>query len=46
MMGEVAKPGVVTIPGEKINMLEAIALAGDLTALCKQRQCIYYQGNK
>lgn len=32
MMGEVAKPGVVNIPGEKINMLEAIALAGDLTA--------------
>jgi polysaccharide export outer membrane protein len=31
MMGEVAKPGIVTIPGEKINILEAIALAGDLT---------------
>ena len=32
MMGEVARPGSITIPGEKINMLEAIALAGDLTA--------------
>ncbi|HEY4935745.1 MAG TPA: polysaccharide biosynthesis/export family protein, partial [Puia sp.] len=31
MMGEVAKPGIVNIPGERINILEAIALAGDLT---------------
>lgn len=31
MMGEVAKPGVVTIPGERINILEAIALSGELT---------------
>lgn len=31
MMGEVTRPGVVSIPGERINILEAIALAGDLT---------------
>src|SRR5450631_1473806 len=31
MMGEVAKPGIISIPGERINMLEAIALCGDLT---------------
>ncbi|MDP4252088.1 MAG: polysaccharide biosynthesis/export family protein, partial [Bacteroidota bacterium] len=31
MLGEVAKPGVVSIPGERVNLLEAIALAGDLT---------------
>ncbi len=31
MMGEVQKPGVITIPGERINILEAIALSGDLT---------------
>jgi polysaccharide export outer membrane protein len=31
MLGEVAKPGLVNIPGERINLLEAIALAGDLT---------------
>jgi polysaccharide export outer membrane protein len=36
LMGEVARPGVVTIPGEKINMLEAIALAGDLTAFANR----------
>jgi polysaccharide export outer membrane protein len=32
MMGEVARPGVVSIPGERVNILEAIALGGDLTA--------------
>jgi len=31
MMGEVTHPGIITIPGERINILEAIALAGDLT---------------
>ncbi len=31
MMGEVTKPGIISIPGERINILEAIALAGDLT---------------
>jgi polysaccharide export outer membrane protein len=31
MIGEVAKPGQFTIPNEKVSLLEAIALAGDLT---------------
>jgi len=31
VLGEVVKPGLVNIPGERINLLEAIALAGDLT---------------
>jgi polysaccharide export outer membrane protein len=31
MMGEIGKPGVISIPGERINILEAIALSGDLT---------------
>jgi polysaccharide export outer membrane protein len=31
MLGEVLKPGQVSIPGERINLLEAIALVGDLT---------------
>jgi polysaccharide export outer membrane protein len=31
VLGEVNKPGVYTIDNEKINLLEAIALAGDLT---------------
>ena len=31
VLGEVAKPGVISIPGERINLLEALALAGDMT---------------
>ncbi len=36
MMGEVGHPGQVSIPGERINMLEAIALAGDLTSFANR----------
>ncbi|GAB2527077.1 hypothetical protein GCM10027085_16620 [Spirosoma aerophilum] len=31
VMGEVARPSLFTIPNEKINMLEALSLAGDIT---------------
>jgi polysaccharide export outer membrane protein len=31
MMGEVAKPGIISIPGDRINILQAIALSGELT---------------
>jgi polysaccharide biosynthesis/export protein len=31
MIGEVAKPGEFTIPNERVSLLEAIGLAGDLT---------------
>ncbi|HEV3327659.1 MAG TPA: polysaccharide export protein, partial [Puia sp.] len=31
MIGEVSRPGVYTLPGERVNILEAIGLAGDLT---------------
>jgi polysaccharide export outer membrane protein len=31
ILGEVARPGVMSIPGEKINLLQALALAGDMT---------------
>jgi len=31
MLGEVSRPGIISIPGEKINLLEAFSLAGDLT---------------
>jgi polysaccharide biosynthesis/export protein len=31
MIGEVARPGQFTIPNERVSLLEAIALAGDLT---------------
>lgn len=31
MLGEVTRPGIFSIPGEHISLLEAIGLAGDLT---------------
>ena len=31
VLGEVAKPGVYTVPVEKLSILEAIGMAGDLT---------------
>lgn len=31
LLGEVVKPGQFTIPNERVSLLEAIALAGDLT---------------
>jgi polysaccharide export outer membrane protein len=31
MLGEVTKPGMYPIPGERLNILEAIGLAGELT---------------
>jgi polysaccharide export outer membrane protein len=36
LMGEVTKPGQFTIPNEKISLLEAIALAGDLTPFARR----------
>lgn len=31
MLGELAKPGVYSIPGEHINILQAVGMAGDIT---------------
>jgi polysaccharide biosynthesis/export protein len=31
MLGEINRPGIISIPGERINLLEGIALAGDMT---------------
>src|ERR1700676_3863264 len=36
MMGEVTRPGIVSIPGERINILEAIAMVGDLTSYARR----------
>jgi len=38
VMGEVAKPGTFTITNEKVNIMEALAMAGDMT--------VYGQRNK
>jgi polysaccharide export outer membrane protein len=31
MLGEISKPGIYSIPSDHINLLEALALAGDMT---------------
>jgi polysaccharide export outer membrane protein len=36
VLGEVAKPSVISIPSEKISLLEAIGLAGDITIYGKR----------
>jgi len=36
LIGEVSKPGQFTIPNERISLLEAIALAGDLTPFARR----------
>lgn len=36
VLGEVQKPGVYTIPNEKITLVEALGLAGDLTIFAKR----------
>ena len=36
VLGEVARPNVIAVPSEKISLLEAIGLAGDLTIYAKR----------
>lgn len=36
VLGEVANPSVITIPNEKVTLLEAVGLAGDLTIYAKR----------
>jgi polysaccharide biosynthesis/export protein len=36
MLGEIARPGAITIPSEKLTILEAIGLAGDVTIYGKK----------
>ena len=38
VLGEVSRPTVVTVANEKISLLEALGLAGDLTIYGKKRQ--------
>ncbi|MBS9524521.1 polysaccharide biosynthesis/export family protein [Litoribacter alkaliphilus] len=40
VLGEVAKPSVLTIPNEKVSILEAIGLAGDLTIYAKRNNVL------
>jgi polysaccharide export outer membrane protein len=38
MLGEVMRPGVYTVPVEKVSVLEALGLAGDLTIWARRDQ--------
>ena len=40
VLGEVQKPGVYNIPDEKITLLEALGLAGDLTIFAKRNDIL------
>lgn len=40
MLGEVARPGPITIPSEKITILEAIGLAGDVSIYGKKNDIV------
>ena len=40
VLGEVNKPTVITVPSEKISMLKAIGLAGDLTIYGKRKNVL------
>ena len=49
VLGEVKNPQVVTVPNEKISLLEAIGLAGDLTIYAKRDNILVIReenGNK
>jgi polysaccharide export outer membrane protein len=45
MLGEVARPGLVSIPGERVNLLEAIAMAGDLTVYGRRDNVLVIREN-
>lgn len=40
LIGEVVRPSTVTIPTEKINIVEALSLAGDLTVVGKRENVL------
>jgi polysaccharide biosynthesis/export protein len=40
VLGEVAKPTVITVPSEKISLLKALGLAGDLTIYGKRENVL------
>lgn len=40
VLGEVARPSVLTVPNEKITLLEALGLAGDLTIYASRKNVL------
>lgn len=45
VIGEVARPGVYTVPNEKLSLSEAIAMAGDLTIFGKRENILLIREN-
>ena len=45
VLGEVTRPGVFTVPNEKISILEALGLAGDLTMYGKRDNVLLVREN-
>jgi len=46
VLGEVARPTVVSVPNEKISILEALGLAGDLTIYAKRDNILLIREEK
>lgn len=40
VLGEVARPTLITVPNEKITLLEALSLAGDMTIYAKRKNIL------
>lgn len=45
VLGEVAKPGVFSVPNEKLNLLEALSFAGDITYYGKKDNVLLIREN-
>jgi polysaccharide export outer membrane protein len=45
VVGEVGHPGIINIPGETINMLEALAMAGDMTIYGRRDNILVIRDN-
>jgi polysaccharide export outer membrane protein len=45
MLGEINKPGTISIPGERVNILEAIAMGGDLTFYARRDSVLIIREN-
>jgi polysaccharide export outer membrane protein len=45
MLGEVNRPGIFSIPGERVSLLEALGLAGDLTFYGRRDNVLFIRQN-
>lgn len=45
VLGEVSKPGVFTVPDERLNLLEALSFAGDITIYGKRDNVLLIREN-